>query len=310
MTRRVRLGRWRRGHHAAQAGAAEGAPPRPRPRPPPRPRPRRRRRPRPRRRRLRRPDVLEAALEHLVRGIVEHPDDVRVDLVTSRRGKRLEVRVHPDDLGKVIGRSGRTAKALRTGRRRHRRPGRPRRRRRHRRADPQPMDARRRADRQPHGVRGEVTVERTHRRPGRAVRDRVVAAHRPGRARAAHGDRRAPRAPAGWSLAFEGVGRPDGGRGAARHRAGGRLGRAAGDEDADEFYDHQLVGLAAVDPAGAALGDGRRRRARARRRTCSWSGDRTAASMLVPFVAEIVPAVDVPGGRRRRRPAGRGCSTL
>jgi predicted RNA-binding protein YlqC (UPF0109 family) len=38
---------------------------------------------------------------------------VRVDLVTSRRGKRLEVRVNPEDLGKVIGRSGRTAKALR-----------------------------------------------------------------------------------------------------------------------------------------------------------------------------------------------------
>jgi predicted RNA-binding protein YlqC (UPF0109 family) len=57
--------------------------------------------------------VLEAALEHLVRGIVEHPDDVRVDLVNSRRGRRLEVRVHPDDLGKVIGRNGRTAKALR-----------------------------------------------------------------------------------------------------------------------------------------------------------------------------------------------------
>ena len=57
--------------------------------------------------------MLEAALAHLVRGIVEHPDDVRVDLVTSRRGKRLEVRVNPEDLGKVIGRSGRTANALR-----------------------------------------------------------------------------------------------------------------------------------------------------------------------------------------------------
>jgi predicted RNA-binding protein YlqC (UPF0109 family) len=58
--------------------------------------------------------VLEAAVEHLVRGIVEHPDDVRVDLTTGRRGRTLEVRVHPDDLGKVIGRAGRTAKALRT----------------------------------------------------------------------------------------------------------------------------------------------------------------------------------------------------
>jgi len=58
--------------------------------------------------------MLEEALEHLVRGIVEHPDEVQVDLRTQRRGRVLEVRVHPDDLGKVIGRGGRTARALRT----------------------------------------------------------------------------------------------------------------------------------------------------------------------------------------------------
>jgi predicted RNA-binding protein YlqC (UPF0109 family) len=58
--------------------------------------------------------VLEAALEHLVKGIVDNPDDVTVDMISGRRGRTLEVRVHPDDLGKVIGRSGRTAKALRT----------------------------------------------------------------------------------------------------------------------------------------------------------------------------------------------------
>ena len=58
--------------------------------------------------------MLENALEHLVKGIVDNPDDVTVDLVSGRRGRTLEVRVHPDDLGKVIGRSGRTAKALRT----------------------------------------------------------------------------------------------------------------------------------------------------------------------------------------------------
>ncbi len=57
--------------------------------------------------------MLEDALEHLVRGIVDHPDDVQVDLVTNRRGRTLEVRVNPEDLGKVIGRAGRTAKALR-----------------------------------------------------------------------------------------------------------------------------------------------------------------------------------------------------
>ena len=58
--------------------------------------------------------MLEAALEHIVKGIVDNPDDVTVDMVSGRRGRTLEVRVHPDDLGKVIGRSGRTAKALRT----------------------------------------------------------------------------------------------------------------------------------------------------------------------------------------------------
>ncbi|HEX6498936.1 MAG TPA: RNA-binding protein [Micromonosporaceae bacterium] len=62
----------------------------------------------------RRPETpLRPALEHLVKGIVDHPDDVRVRLVDSRRGQRLEVRVHPEDLGTVIGRGGRTAKALR-----------------------------------------------------------------------------------------------------------------------------------------------------------------------------------------------------
>jgi uncharacterized protein len=58
--------------------------------------------------------LLEESLEHLVRGIVEHPDEVRVSSRGLRRGKVLEVRVHPDDLGKVIGRGGRTARALRT----------------------------------------------------------------------------------------------------------------------------------------------------------------------------------------------------
>jgi predicted RNA-binding protein YlqC (UPF0109 family) len=58
--------------------------------------------------------LLESALTHLVKGIVDHPDDVRVASSTSARGEVLEVRVHPEDLGRVIGRAGRTAKALRT----------------------------------------------------------------------------------------------------------------------------------------------------------------------------------------------------
>ena len=58
--------------------------------------------------------MLEEALEHLVKGIVDNPDEEQVAARTLRRGKVLEVRVHPDDLGKVIGRSGRTATAFRT----------------------------------------------------------------------------------------------------------------------------------------------------------------------------------------------------
>ena len=58
--------------------------------------------------------MLAAALEHVVKGIVAHPDDVVIRSSTSPRGDVLEVRVHPDDRGRVIGRGGRTAKALRT----------------------------------------------------------------------------------------------------------------------------------------------------------------------------------------------------
>lgn len=58
--------------------------------------------------------MLAEALEHLVRGIVDNPDDVIVEAKSNRRGEILEVRVHQDDLGRVIGRQGRTARALRT----------------------------------------------------------------------------------------------------------------------------------------------------------------------------------------------------
>ncbi|MCW3157355.1 RNA-binding protein [Micropruina sonneratiae] len=58
--------------------------------------------------------MIADALEHLVRGLVSNPDDVRVSDSDRRRPRTLEVRVHPEDIGKVIGRQGRTASALRT----------------------------------------------------------------------------------------------------------------------------------------------------------------------------------------------------
>ena len=58
--------------------------------------------------------MIDEALEHLVKGIVDNPDDVVITTKDHRRGTTLEVRVNPDDSGKVIGRNGRTARALRT----------------------------------------------------------------------------------------------------------------------------------------------------------------------------------------------------
>lgn len=54
-------------------------------------------------------------LEFIARNLVDHPDDVSVREVTDDDGQTvLELRVHPEDMGKVIGKRGRTAKAIRT----------------------------------------------------------------------------------------------------------------------------------------------------------------------------------------------------
>lgn len=58
--------------------------------------------------------MIDEALAHLVKGIVDHPDDVAVNERSTKFGKALEVSVHPDDFGRVIGRNGRTATSIRT----------------------------------------------------------------------------------------------------------------------------------------------------------------------------------------------------
>ena len=55
-----------------------------------------------------------AVLTHVVRSIVDDPEAVIVDSSESRGKVRLEVRVGPGDLGRVIGRRGRTAQSIRT----------------------------------------------------------------------------------------------------------------------------------------------------------------------------------------------------
>ena len=53
-------------------------------------------------------------LEFVVKGLVEHPDEVKIGRTVDEMGVLLTLDLHPDDMGKVIGRSGNTAKAIRT----------------------------------------------------------------------------------------------------------------------------------------------------------------------------------------------------
>lgn len=55
-----------------------------------------------------------AVLEHLVRSIVDQPDSVQVEVTEDNGRVRLDVRVGDGDLGRVIGRRGRTAASIRT----------------------------------------------------------------------------------------------------------------------------------------------------------------------------------------------------
>jgi len=57
---------------------------------------------------------VKALVEFIARELVDHPEAVEVREVEDERGLRLELRVAPEDMGKVIGRQGRIARALRT----------------------------------------------------------------------------------------------------------------------------------------------------------------------------------------------------
>jgi uncharacterized protein len=57
---------------------------------------------------------MEDLVEYLARGLVDQPDEVRVVRSEREGNVVLELHVAPDDVGKVIGRQGRIARALRT----------------------------------------------------------------------------------------------------------------------------------------------------------------------------------------------------
>ena len=57
---------------------------------------------------------MKEVLEYIARALVEDPDAVEVTAVEGERGQVLELRVAPDDMGKVIGKRGRMARAIRS----------------------------------------------------------------------------------------------------------------------------------------------------------------------------------------------------
>ena len=58
--------------------------------------------------------TARAVLDYLVRSLVDDPDAVAVEVARGRRGYDLRVTVAPGDMGRVIGKRGRTANAVRT----------------------------------------------------------------------------------------------------------------------------------------------------------------------------------------------------
>ncbi len=53
-------------------------------------------------------------LEFLVKAIVDHPDDVKIERKVDEMGVLLSLWVHPEDMGQVVGRQGATAKSIRS----------------------------------------------------------------------------------------------------------------------------------------------------------------------------------------------------
>ncbi len=53
-------------------------------------------------------------VEYIVKSLVDQPEAVEVNVIEGEKSTILELRVSPDDIGKVIGKQGRIAKALRT----------------------------------------------------------------------------------------------------------------------------------------------------------------------------------------------------
>ncbi|MHB8896489.1 MAG: KH domain-containing protein [Candidatus Geothermincolia bacterium] len=57
---------------------------------------------------------MKDLLDYLARALVDNPDDVRIEVIEGERSVILQLKVNQEDIGKVIGKQGRIAQALRT----------------------------------------------------------------------------------------------------------------------------------------------------------------------------------------------------
>jgi len=58
--------------------------------------------------------VYQELLEYIVKGLVDHPEDIQVERKVDEMGVLLVLKVHPEDMGQIIGRQGSTARSIRT----------------------------------------------------------------------------------------------------------------------------------------------------------------------------------------------------
>ena len=57
---------------------------------------------------------MKELIEYVVKALVDHPEDLRIAEIEGERTIVFELRCHPEDVGKVIGKSGKTVGAIRT----------------------------------------------------------------------------------------------------------------------------------------------------------------------------------------------------
>lgn len=56
----------------------------------------------------------QAFLEYIVKALVDHPDEVKVERKVDEMGVLLSLKIHAEDMGQIIGKSGATARAIRS----------------------------------------------------------------------------------------------------------------------------------------------------------------------------------------------------